>query len=167
MNLTDMHGKTPPLPLKYQMVLTTVLYLCRYRQQIDMKIFNRIGMAAVIVLIGSSFLPWAYIDYGLLHNALLTGMDTGATNYGKPGILNIFFGVLFFITILIPKVWAKRTGIFLAVVILAWSLRNFFLFRCEMGYCPEKRIGLYLCLIAAGVIMVCAVLPYLPEKEQE
>ncbi|HEX5554772.1 MAG TPA: hypothetical protein VFX43_16135 [Chitinophagaceae bacterium] len=132
-----------------------------------MKIFNRIGIAAVIVLIVSAFLPWAYIDFGLLHNALLTGMDTGATTYGKPGILNIFFGVLFLATVLIPKLWAKRIGIFLGVVILAWNLRNYFLFHCEMGYCPDRRIGLYLSLLAGIAIMVCAVLPYVPEKEEK
>lgn len=125
-----------------------------------------ISIAAVILLIGSGFLPWAYINFGTLHDALLTGMDTGATNYGKPALLSIMFAVLFFITIWIPKVWAKRTGLFLAVVILAWNLRNFFLFQCEMGYCPEKRIGLYLTLLAAIAIMVCAALPYVPEKDE-
>lgn len=130
-----------------------------------MKIFRYIGIFSVILLIGSAFLPWVYIDYGTLHEALLTGMDTGATNYGKPGILNLFFGVLFLGTIFIPKVWAKRTGIFFGVVILAWNLRNFFLFQCEMGYCPEKRIGLYLSLLAGIMVMVCAVLPYVPEQD--
>jgi hypothetical protein len=132
-----------------------------------MKISRTLGIAAVILIIISGFLPWVYIDYGKLHEALLTGMDTGATNYGKPAVLNIIFGVLFFCTILIPKLWAKRTGIFFGVVILAWNLRNFYLFQCEMGYCPEKRIGLYLTLLAALVIMVCAVLPYVPPKENE
>jgi len=129
-----------------------------------MKIFRTIGILSVVLLVISAFLPWAYIDYGLLHKAVLTGMDTGKTNYGKPAILNLVFGCLFLMTIFIPKVWAKRTGIFFAVIVLAWNLRNFNLFPCEMGYCPERKIGLYLTLLSAIAIMVCSVLPYVPEK---
>lgn len=130
-----------------------------------MKFVRSAGILAASVLIVSAYLPWAYIDYGLLHHALLTGMDTGKTNYGSPGMLNLFFGVLFLVTIFIPKVWAKRSGIFFGVVLLAWNLRNFYLFQCEMGYCPEKRIGLYLSLVAAIAVMVCSVFPYVPEKD--
>lgn len=132
-----------------------------------MKIFRTVGIVAVAVLLVSAFLPWAYIDFGLLHKAVLTGMDTGKTNYGKPAILNLVFAPLFLITIFIPKVWAKRTGIFLGVLVLAWNLRNFYLFSCEMGYCPERRIGLYLTVLAAIAVMVSAVLPYVPEKDVE
>lgn len=123
-------------------------------------------MVAVVLLGISAFLPWAYIDHGLLHKAVLTGMDTGKTNYGKPAILNLIFAPLFLATVLIPRVWAKRTGIFLAVVLLAWNLRNYYLFPCEMGYCPERRIGLYLTLLSALAIMVASVLPYMPENRR-
>lgn len=129
-----------------------------------MKIMRPVSIAAVILLIISGFLPWVYIDFGTLHHAMLTGMNTEGTNYGKPAFLSILFSILFFITIWIPKVWAKRTGLFFGVVILSWNLRNFYLFQCEMGYCPEKKIGLYLTLLAAIVIMISAALPYVPEK---
>lgn len=131
-----------------------------------MKIMRPISIVAVVLLVVSGFLPWVYIDFGTLHHATLTGMDTGATNYGKPALLSIIFAVLFFITIWISKVWVKRTGLFLGVLILAWNLRNFFLFQCEMGYCPEKRIGLYLALLSAIAIMICAALPYVPDKRE-
>lgn len=132
-----------------------------------MKIFRTVGILAVVLLIASAYMPWAYINYGLLHNAVLTGMDTGKTNYGKPAVLNLIFGVLFLATVLIPRVWAKRLGIFFAIVVLAWNLRNYFLFPCEMGYCPERRIGLYLTLLAAVAIMVSALLPYVPERPED
>lgn len=130
-----------------------------------MKIFRTIGILGIILLIVSSYLPWVYIDFGSLHEAILTGMDTGKTYYGKPALLGVIFALLFLPTLLIPKVWAKRTGIFFAVVVLAWSIRNLSLFHCEMGYCPEKRIGLYLYVLSAAAIMVSALLPYVPEKE--
>lgn len=132
-----------------------------------MKIFRTIGILAVVLLVVSAYLPWAYIDYGLLHRAVLTGMDTGKTNYGKPAFLNLIFGALFLITVLIPRVWAKRIGIFFAIVVLAWNLRNYFLFACEMGYCPEKKIGLYLTVLAAILVMICALLPYVPHMPED
>lgn len=132
-----------------------------------MKIFRTIGIAAVILLFISAFLPWVYINFGKLHNAFLTGMNTGITNYGKPAILGLFFGILFLITIFIPKVWAKRTGILFAVIVLAWAIRNYLLFTCEMGYCPQRQIGLYLTVLASLAIMVSALMPYVPETEKE
>lgn len=132
-----------------------------------MKIFRTIGIAAVILLFISAYLPWVYINFGKLHNAFLTGMNTGITEYGKPAILGLFFSLLFLITIFIPKVWAKRTGILFAVIVLAWGIRNYFLFTCEMGYCPHRQIGLYLTVLASLAIMASALMPYVPEGKME
>lgn len=131
-----------------------------------MKIFRTVGIASVVLLFISAFLPWVYINFGLLHNAFLSGMNTGHTNYGKPAILGLFFATLFFITILIPKVWAKRLGIFFAVIVFSWAGRNYFLFRCEMGYCPHRQIGLYLTILASLGVLIASLLPYVPEEEQ-
>lgn len=132
-----------------------------------MKIFRTIGIAAVILLFISAYLPWVYINFGELHHANLTGMNTGITNYGKPAILGLFFSILYLITIFIPKVWAKRTGIFFAVIVIAWGIRNYFLFTCESGYCPQRRIGLYLTVLASLAIMASALMPYVPEGKIE
>lgn len=132
-----------------------------------MKIFRTIGIAAVILLFISAYLPWVYINFGKLHHAFLTGMNTGITNYGKPAILGLFFSLLFLITIFIPKIWAKRTGILFGVIVLAWGIRNYFLFTCEMGYCPHRQIGLYLTVLASIAIMVSSLLPYVPETKMD
>lgn len=132
-----------------------------------MKIFRTIGITAVILLFISAYLPWVYINFGKLHNAFLTGMNTGITEYGKPAILGLFFSLLFLITIFIPKVWAKRTGILFAVIVLAWGIRNYFLFTCEMGYCPHRQVGLYLTVLASLAIMASALMPYVPEGKME
>ncbi len=128
---------------------------------------HKIGIAAVILLFISAYLPWVYINFGKLHNAFLTGMNTGITEYGKPAILGLFFSLLFLITIFIPKVWAKRTGILFAVIVLAWGIRNYFLFTCEMGYCPHRQVGLYLTVLASLAIMASALMPYVPEGKME
>lgn len=129
-----------------------------------MKIFRTIGIIACIVIIISAFLPWVRIE--LVHDTY-TGMYTGKDNYyGKPGYINIFFAVLFFLFSFINKLWAKRTNIFIAALITAWNIRNLIvLTHCEMGYCPQKMVGLYLTVLAAALILVAGLLPYMPDRQ--
>ncbi len=129
-----------------------------------MKAFRIVGILSVVLLFVSAFLPWVYINSGDLHNATLTGMDTGASLYGKPALLGLIFAVLYLITIFIHKVWIKISGVFFGVVVLAWTIRNYTLFQCVLNYCPEKKIGLYLTVLAALGIMVAALVPYMPDK---
>lgn len=128
-----------------------------------MKIFRTLGIIACLVIVISAFLPWVRIE--LIHDTY-TGMYTGKDNYyGKPGYINIFFAILFLVFSLINRVWAKRTNIFFGALIAAWNLRNLIvLTHCEMGYCPQKMIGLYLTVLSAAVILVAALLPYVPEE---
>lgn len=131
-----------------------------------MKIFRTVGVAAALLAIVSAYLPWVYIDAGTLHGTL-SGMNTRGSNFGEPGLLTITFAILFLLSAVIPRVWAKRAGLFFAVVIVAWNIRNLALFtRCEMGYCPVLRVGMYLTLVASAAIMLAAVLPYMPPREK-
>ncbi|WP_344978036.1 hypothetical protein [Compostibacter hankyongensis] len=124
------------------------------------KLFHYLGMAAAVLMIVSAYLPWIYIAP---IQATYSGMDTGTSNFGAPGILNIGLGILFLIFSLIPRIWAKRTNLFIGAAMVAWNIRNYFIFaHCEMGYCPEKKIGLYLTLILGLLMLVAAMLPYVP-----
>ncbi len=129
-----------------------------------MKIFRTLGAIACVIMIVSAFLPWIRIE--LIHDTY-TGMYTGKDNfYGKPGYINIFFSGLFFILIFVNRVWAKRLNIFFGALLAAWTIRNVLVFtHCEMGYCPQKLIGIYLVILAAIFILLAALLPYMPEKK--
>lgn len=109
-----------------------------------------------LVLVISAYLPWAAIPEKHLH---FTGMDTTGSNFGEPGLLNIFLTLLILLTLSINRVWAVRSAIFVAAFLTAWSLRNYILFaRCEMGICPVKGIGLYLSLFSAIALFLLSLL---------
>jgi hypothetical protein len=68
---------------------------------------------------------------------------------------------------LIPKVWAKRTNIVVAAITVAFAIKCYILYTgCYRGICPDKRIGIFLILLAAGISMLASLLPDLPVKRE-
>src|SRR4051812_41735753 len=114
-----------------------------------MKYTNYIGAILSIALIAFCFAPWVYIES---IQTTITGVNTGVTNYGRPGIIHIFLSVLSIILFLVPRVWAKRANIFVTAFNFAWSIRNFLLVtQCQMGECPEKKPGIYAVFILSFI----------------
>jgi hypothetical protein len=125
-----------------------------------MKYSGPIGIFAGIILIGATFLPWAYIPS---INSELTGLSTPNTRFGKPGLLHIIFTALSIGCFLVPAVWAKRLNVFLGAFNFAWSIRNYILLnQCEMGECPETKPGIYIALLASAVIFLMTLMPKTP-----
>ncbi len=122
-----------------------------------MKYSQLIGIIAAIGIIIISFLPWSYLASIHLQ---VTGMQATGTDFGKPGLLNIILvsiSIVFFST---PKIWAKRWNLLIAVLNLAWAVRNFILIStCMYGDCPELKPAIYLLPAFAAIIMVMTFLP--------
>ena len=128
-----------------------------------MKYSQWIGIAAALLLIGACFLPWAY--YPDLQKEF-TGFFSEGNAYGRSGKIFVFFSVVEIVLFLIPKVWAKRANILVAAMTIAFGVKSYILFTaCYRGICPDKRLGIFLVLIAPFIILVAAVLPDLPVKE--
>lgn len=123
------------------------------------KYLHWIGIAACITLIVSCFLPWSYhADLKQTFN----GFYSFDNHYGKPGIFLCFFAALILIFMLLPKVWAKRTNLFIAALTLAYGIKTFILFSsCYNNYCPQKLFGLYLVVICPVLMMLASVFPKL------
>ena len=121
------------------------------------KYLHWIGIAACLTLIVSCFLPWTYhADI----NQTFTGFYSYQNEYGKPGKFLLFFGVVTWIFMLLPKVWAKRTNLLICPLTLAYAIKTFILFgSCYNNYCPQKLFGLYLMLGCTVVMLVAAVFP--------
>lgn len=122
-----------------------------------MKYSNYIGVIAALGIIASCFLPWVYIES---INTTITGLSAERTNFGKPGILHIFFSILSLILFLVPAIWAKRTNLFLGSFNFAWAMRNFLMVtHCELGECPKQFFGIYLLLLFSIILLVMTMLP--------
>lgn len=140
------------------------LHLQRYFNQqsflnMFVKYLHRAGIIACLILIASCFLPWVY--YADIKQTF-NGFYSFDNHYGKPGIFLSFFAVLALVFMLLPKVWAKRTNLFIAALTVAYGIKTFILFSsCYNNYCPQKLFGLYLILLCPVVILLASVFPKL------
>ena len=116
-----------------------------------------IGVMAALLLSVSCFTPWVIFQS---RNIIVSGIDAGGTNFGKPGYLHFVFTAVFIILSFIQKTGAKRINVPIAAINLAWAIRNYFvLTACSAGECPQTQTGLWLVLFASGLMMVSALFP--------
>jgi hypothetical protein len=124
-----------------------------------------IGISGGLLLIIACFLPWAYypdID------KIFTGFFSEKNMYGKPGKFLVFFSVIGIILFLLPRIWAKRTNIFIAAIVMAFAIKSFILFSaCYGGICPEKREGIYLIIAGPILMIVAAMFPDLKLQDRK
>lgn len=129
-----------------------------------MKYSNYVGVLCALALILFCWLPWVYIES---INTIVTGLSTGATNFGRPGGLHIFFAVLAIVFFLIQKVWAKRVNVFVVTLNFAWAIRNFILItQCEAGECPQKKLGIFAVFFFSTLILIMGMLPKVNLKNE-
>jgi hypothetical protein len=133
-----------------------------------MKYSKWIGLFAVLLLVFASFQPWVYIAAQQL---TITGMNTTGTNFGKPALVNIIISALAAICFLVRPVMAKRANVFICTLNIAWAVRNYIILSiCRAGECPEKKISLYLVLVASIVMLIASLFPDVtirPESEDQ
>ena len=122
-----------------------------------MKFSKWIGLAAAIGLIIVCFLPWTY------HADVqkdFTGFFSEKNAYGKPGKFLIIFSVVSIALLLIPRIWAKRTNLFVTGIMLAYAIKTYILYTsCYNAYCPEKRAGIYLVVALSVIQFVMSLFP--------
>lgn len=122
-----------------------------------MKYSKWIGIAGCVLIIVACFLPWTYhADLGKSFTGFFSENDT----YGKPGKVYIFLSVVSIILLLTPRVFAKRVQLFIAGLIIAYSIKTYTLFTsCYNAYCPIKQYGLYLLLGGALIVLFASLFP--------
>lgn len=122
-----------------------------------MKYYKVFGIAACVLIIVSCFLPWAYYNDIQEH---FTGFYTKENMYGKPAKLFIFLAVVSAVLLLINKVWAKRTLLFLVAVQIAYLVKTYVLYTsCYAGNCPKKELGLYLLIGSVILLTIASLFP--------
>jgi hypothetical protein len=129
-----------------------------------MRYSQSIGILAAFALIGTCFMPWSFIPSKQL---TLDAFHTAGTSFGRPGIALVFFTSIAIILFAVKRIWAKRVNIFVVILALAWSIRNFILMStCFGGECPEKLAGLYLQVFFAALMAIMSLLPKLPVAQK-
>jgi len=117
------------------------------------KYLHWIGIAACIGLIISCFLPWVY--YADLKQSF-TGFYSYNNQYGRPGKFLTLLAVITLVFMLLPRVWAKRSNLFICALAVAYAVKTFILFSsCYNNYCPQKLFSLYL-MVGCSIIMLIA-----------
>lgn len=116
-----------------------------------------IALIASLLLVIACFLPWAY--YPDL-DKVFTGFFSEKNIYGRPGKWLTVMAILSILCHFLPQVFYKRVNLLLMALNLAYAIKTYIVFAaCYHGYCPEKRPGIYLMLIASILLMAAAVFP--------
>ncbi len=133
-----------------------------------LKFLHWVGLAACITLIVSCFMPWSYYaDASIIKEAerTFTGFYSLGNNYGKPGKFLVGLGVIALTLMLLPKIWAKRTNLFVCALTVGYAIKSYILFTsCYNAYCPEKKLGVFLMLISSIVMLIASAFPNLRLK---
>ncbi len=116
-----------------------------------------VALFAALLLILACFLPWAYypdID------KIFTGFFSEKNIYGKPGKWLTVMAILSTICHFLPQVFYKRLNLLMMALNLAYAIKSYIIYAaCYHGYCPEKKIGIYVMLFASILLMASAVFP--------
>lgn len=130
-----------------------------------MKYSKWIGVVACLVLIFACFMPWTY--YADI-NKSFTGFFSLNNIYGKPGKFLVFFAIISGVLILLPKIWAKRTGLFISALFTGYAIKSYILFTsCYNTFCPEKKPGIYLMMISCLIILLVSIFPDIKINEEK
>ena len=130
-----------------------------------MKYSKWISLTAAILLIVVCFLPWTY-HADVQKN--FTGFFSERDAYGKPGKFIIFFSLVSAALVLIPRIWAKRTNLFVTGVMLAYAIKTYILYTsCYNAYCPDKQAGIYLVVLLSLLQFVMSLFPDLKIQQPE
>ena len=130
-----------------------------------MKYSKFVGIAGVLLMYISAWLPWVEI---VSSNIVVTGLHSEGTNFGKPALMNLIVSGVSFVLFLWPSVMAKRFNLFFCAFNVACAIRNFIvLTACRLGDCPEKRIGLFVMSIAALMMVGASFTPDIDVADKE
>ncbi len=116
-----------------------------------------ISLGALVLLAISCTMPWAYYpDLG----KDFTGFFSEQNRYGKPAYLLLTLGGLSTLMAFLMPTWAKFTGLLAAGLNLAYAIKTIFSFgMCYLAICPEKKLGIWLMLGCAALLLMAAMFP--------
>lgn len=146
-------------------LLCRMTYFRRNEFYCFMKWMKWLGVLSAVLLIASCYIPWTY--YPDIQEQF-SGFYSKDGIFGKPGKAIIFLTVIVALFLLLPKIWAKRTNILVAGILLAYCIRCFIVYTaCYGGTCPDKLSGIWLMLFSAIVLLIATLFPDMRVKDSK
>jgi hypothetical protein len=116
-----------------------------------------ISLGALALLALACTLPWAYYPDLGKH---FTGFFSEQNRYGKPAYLLLTLGTLSTLMAFLMSTSAKFTGLLAAGLNFAYAIKTIFSFgMCYLAICPEKKLGIWLMLLSAALLLVASMFP--------
>jgi uncharacterized membrane protein len=133
------------------------------------KIVHYTGLLACIGIIIACFMPWTnYHNINETFNGFNVKPFAAGNYYGKAGRVITVLAVLVLLLMLVRRVWAKRVNLFLAAILVAYSIRTYIIFTSALFPGEVKKYpGIYLIVILSVVILISTVFPRLDLQSKE
>jgi cytochrome bd-type quinol oxidase subunit 2 len=131
------------------------------------KNLHYIAILTCIALIATCFIPWVhYNSIDTTFNGYNVKPFSTGVNYGRAGkIITILVSISFLLTLL-PYVAAKRTNMFVAALLVAYTIRTYILFTGSLFEGEVVKLaGIYLIIALSFVILICSIFPNLNEDK--
>ena len=130
------------------------------------RIMHIVGLMAAASLIAACFIPW--VHYNNI-NETFTGFHVSRFStgnyYGRAGVVICFFTAIILLFMFIPKIWAKRTNLFLTAILFAYCIRTYIIFTSALFEGEvEKKAGIYLILILSFLMLASSLFPRIKER---
>ncbi len=133
------------------------------------KLFMYLGLATALLLLITCFLPWtSYPDVNLTFTGFNVEPFATGNFYGKAGypvaVLTVIVGLLF----LIPRIWAKRLAVFIAGLLLSYTIRTYIIFTSGVVEGDVvKHAGIYLLVLCSALLFLSSLFPYMPLQKRD
>ena len=130
-------------------------------------IMHIVGLIASASLIGACFIPW--VHYNNI-NETFTGFHVSRFStgnyYGRAGVVICFFTAIILLFMFVPKLWAKRTNLFLTAILFAYCIRTYIIFTSALFEGEvEKKAGIYLIIVLSFTMLASSLFPKLEAKQ--
>lgn len=127
-----------------------------------------VGLIASASLIAACFIPW--VHYNNI-NETFTGFHVSRFStgnyYGRAGLVICVFTAIILLFMFVPKIWAKRTNLFLTAILFAYCIRTYIIFTSALFEGEvEKKAGIYLIIVLSFIMLASSLFPKLEAKRE-
>lgn len=129
-------------------------------------IMHIVGLIASASLIAACFIPW--VHYNNI-NETFTGFHVSRFStgnyYGRAGLVICVFTSIILLFMFVPRIWAKRTNLFLTAILFAYCIRTYIIFTSALFEGEvEKKAGIYLIIVLSFIMLASSLFPKLEAK---